>query len=124
LRGALERFGEVRRTARRTSPKGGSPTEEYLLNQKQCLYLCTKSDAAHAVEITLAMVEVFDAYLGGRPVALPTQAIQAVRRSQGRSSVAMRTCLTCGQPFRSHGPGNRICPQCKKWVDYRSSALA
>ena len=25
-----------------------------------------------------------------------------------------RTCLRCGKPFPSHGPGNRICPRCAK----------
>lgn len=31
--------------------------------------------------------------------------------------IKQRTCLKCGQPFDSTGPGNRICPRCHKIND-------
>lgn len=56
---ALERFGEVFRTARKTTSKGGRPTEENYLNEKQATYICTKSETDNATEIVIHMVEVF-----------------------------------------------------------------
>jgi hypothetical protein len=36
-------------------------------------------------------------------------------RSGLRSArTAVRTCLSCNRPFRSRGPGNRICSQCRE----------
>ena len=29
----------------------------------------------------------------------------------------MRTCLACGKPFPSSGPGNRRCPKCQAKMD-------
>lgn len=29
-------------------------------------------------------------------------------------SVKQRVCLKCDQPFRSFGPGNRICSRCRR----------
>ena len=65
-REALDRFGEVIRTVRKTSSRGGRPGRTFWLNKRQCLYLCTKSEAARATEVTIQMVEVFDAQLAGR----------------------------------------------------------
>lgn len=61
----LARFGEVCTTAVQTSKKGGRPGEASWLNEKQALYLCAKSDAPNAVEITIVMVEVFHAAITG-----------------------------------------------------------
>jgi hypothetical protein len=30
-----------------------------------------------------------------------------------------RKCLTCGDTFSSHGPGNRICSDCKEGESFR-----
>lgn len=60
---ALIRLGEVFSTVEKTSPAGGRPAPTYWLNKKQALYLCTKSEAPLATEVTLQMVEVFDAWL-------------------------------------------------------------
>ncbi|MGR7993824.1 hypothetical protein [Xanthobacter sp. ZOL 2024] len=62
---ALQRFGGVSSTVDETGPKGGRPGKTYWLNKKQALYLCTKSETADATEVTIQMVEVFDAYLKG-----------------------------------------------------------
>lgn len=77
----LERFGEVRRTARRTpSALGGSPTEAFLLNRKQALYLCAKSETPRAAEVTIQMVEVFDQALGLRDEAKTVKVREHWRR--------------------------------------------
>ena len=67
-REALERFGQVSVTATETGPKGGRPGKTYWLNKKQALFICTKSETANATEVTIQMVEVFDAHLAGKPV--------------------------------------------------------
>src|SRR3546814_6542715 len=71
-RDALARLGQVCATVAQTRPAGGRPATAYWLNQKQALYLCTKSEAPLATEVTLQMVEVFDAWLD-RP-RLPAEA--------------------------------------------------
>ena len=58
---ALERLGEVFATVAKTSAKGGRPTSEYHLNKEQAIYICSKSETANAVDITLHVIEVFDA---------------------------------------------------------------
>lgn len=68
---ALERFGEVFGTVRKTSSKGGRPSKDYWLSKKQALYLCTKSEAKNATEVTIQMVEVFDAFLSNRQPGTP-----------------------------------------------------
>ena len=30
---------------------------------------------------------------------------------------AVRTCLRCGRPFGSVGPGNRLCGRCSEWAE-------
>jgi len=64
----LEEFGEVRPTVGRTSPQGGAPGEEYWLNEKQALFICTKSEAKNALDITIQMIEVFSAWRHGQLV--------------------------------------------------------
>ena len=34
-----------------------------------------------------------------------------------RNQVKPRTCLACGEEFKSEGPGNRICPDCRPLED-------
>jgi hypothetical protein len=64
-REALERLGEVFRTVRKTSPKGGRPTSEFWLTKKQAVYLCTKAETERAITVTIQIVELFDAVTGG-----------------------------------------------------------
>lgn len=64
----LSRFGEVVSTVEKTSAKGGRPGKAYYLNKKQALYICTKSETENATEVTIQMVEVFDAYTSGKTV--------------------------------------------------------
>ncbi len=73
----LERFGEVLVMATKTrlnsgnevfftvkkTPVGGRPGKDYYLNRKQVLYICAKSQTPNAAEVTITMVEVFDAWM-------------------------------------------------------------
>ena len=52
----LERFGTCASVAHVVR---GNKTTEYYLTEKQALYLCTKSKAEKAVDITIQMVKVF-----------------------------------------------------------------
>lgn len=69
---SLKRFGEVCSTVERTLKSndnlGGRPGKAYYLNKKQALYICTKSETENATEVTIQMVEVFDAYTSGKPI--------------------------------------------------------
>jgi phage regulator Rha-like protein len=69
---SLRRFGEVCSTMEQTMKNkdnlGGRPGKAYYLNKKQALYICTKSETENATEVTIQMVEVFDAYTSGKPV--------------------------------------------------------
>lgn len=67
-RKALEWFGELLTTAVKTSAVGGRPGKTYLLNRKQALYVCAKSETPRAAEVTIAMVELFDGWLEGKQV--------------------------------------------------------
>lgn len=63
---ALCRFGEFRGTCRENKTGGrGRPTNCYMLNEKQALYITAKSNTERAAEITVAMVEVFSAWRHG-----------------------------------------------------------
>lgn len=92
---ALKRFGEVSATvaetlknkgkfvsstADETAHKGGRPGKTYWLNKKQALYLCTKSETANATDVTIQMVEVFDAYQSGALAVEKPVKVRAHRR--------------------------------------------
>lgn len=69
---SLKRFGEVcsavEQTLKNKNNSGGRPGKAYYLNKKQALYICTKSETENATEVTIQMVEVFDAYTSGKTV--------------------------------------------------------
>ena len=67
---ALRRFGEVSVTVTETGPKGGRPGKVFWLTKRQCLFICTKSETTNATEVTIQMVEVFDAYTTGKTVTV------------------------------------------------------
>ena len=74
-RAALERFGEVCPAVGQTSSRGGRPGRVFWLTKKQALYLCTKSETERATEITILVVEVFDALMSGAaPARIPVKA--------------------------------------------------
>lgn len=56
---------------------------------------------------------------GGRPIAGPytshQNAVTALRGVEARRKpVLIRQCLGCDNHFKSIGPGNRLCPSCRK----------
>jgi len=65
---ALKRFGGVSPTVGDRPETGGRPPTTYWLNKKQCLYICTKSETKNATEVTIQMVEVFEAVTSGKIV--------------------------------------------------------
>lgn len=54
--------------AGKTLPQGGRPGKTFLLNRKQCLYICAKSETPKAAEVTIMMVDLFDNWLEGKPI--------------------------------------------------------
>ena len=55
-----------------TANHGGSPHDEYWLNEEQALFLCTRSEAKGAVALTKQMVMIFAAWRRGQlPPAPP-----------------------------------------------------
>lgn len=77
-RDPLSQFGSISVTAtENTDPLGrGRPGKSYLLNRKQALYLCTKSETPRAAEVTIQMVEVFDAWMQKRQAPMPLHLAQ------------------------------------------------
>lgn len=88
---ALERFGELVCCTVKQTPKGGRPGREYYLNEKQALYLCTKSEAEHAIELTIQMVEVFHQVRRGQS---PTR--QAPDHDQFDPAAYAQEAIRCG----------------------------
>ena len=61
----LERFGDIAKTIEKPAGRG-RPGVVNWLNKRQALYICTKSETSVATEVTIQMVEVFDAYTAQR----------------------------------------------------------
>jgi hypothetical protein len=74
-REALERLGEVCGMAPQTSRKGGRPTVQFWLTKKQAIYITTKAETDRATDITIALVELFDAVTSGAGPAAPSSAL-------------------------------------------------
>jgi hypothetical protein len=68
---ALNRFGPIIRTIRKNQGRGRPALEAYL-NKRQALYICTKAETTWATEVTIQMVEVFDAFTSGSSEMMPT----------------------------------------------------
>jgi hypothetical protein len=74
---ALSALGAVCRMVRQTSGKGGRPATEYYLNRRQAIFITAKSETAEATDITIEIIERFDAYERGEaPLALAGQVVQ------------------------------------------------
>jgi phage regulator Rha-like protein len=72
---ALSALGAVCRTVRQTSSdKGGRPATEYYLNRKQAIFVTAKSATTEATEITIEIIERFNAYERG---VMPRQIAEA-----------------------------------------------
>nr|WP_222532535.1 phage antirepressor KilAC domain-containing protein [Azospirillum sp. 412522] len=65
-----------------TSPKGGRPGKAHYLNRKQAIFITAKSETAEATEITIEIIERFDAYERGVTVqqfTIPQTLSEALR---------------------------------------------
>lgn len=60
----LSEFG-ILPTVGKIHAAAGRPTDEYFLNRRQALFLCAKSETELALEVTAAMVRLFDSALEG-----------------------------------------------------------
>lgn len=72
----LARMGVLATVAKTSSGKGGRPTDEYYLNRKQAVFITAKSETPEATDITIEIIERFDAYERG--VAPPALALTQV----------------------------------------------
>jgi len=61
----MERYGEVFATVAKTSPSGGRPTNEYLLNEAQSLLTCALSNAPKAPDARQMLIVGFMAWRKG-----------------------------------------------------------
>lgn len=77
--GALAALG-VSATVAETSSKGGRPGKAYYLNRKQAIFITAKSETAEATEITIEIIEKFDAYEKG---LASSDADELARRTDG-----------------------------------------
>ncbi|KAB8122459.1 hypothetical protein D3W54_14810 [Komagataeibacter medellinensis] len=65
----LGRMGVCATASQTSGSKGGRPTEAYYLNRKQAIFITAKSETAISTDITIEIVERFDAYeRGEQPV--------------------------------------------------------
>lgn len=64
--GELTKYGEVFATVAKTLPNGGRPTEEYWLNEPQCVLVCMFSRTDKAADVRKEIIDVFLAWRRGR----------------------------------------------------------
>lgn len=71
IRNLIERHADalaalgISATVAETSPKGGRPGKAHYLNRKQAIFITAKSETSEATEITIEIIEKFDAYEHG-----------------------------------------------------------
>lgn len=88
----LAKHGDVLTTVVKTSSKGGRPTSEYWLNERQAYRLCMWSAAANADAVQEQMVEVFYAYRHGHLTeSNPTLAALTQRIDEIQASIRLLT---------------------------------
>ncbi len=88
IRNLIERHADalvalgVSATVAETSPKGGRPGKAHYLNRKQAIFITAKSETPEATEITIEIIERFDAYERGAMApqfAIPQTLSEALR---------------------------------------------
>jgi phage antirepressor YoqD-like protein len=62
---AISALGAVCGMVPQTSEKGGRPATEYYLNRRQAIFITAKSETAEATDITIEIIQKFDAYERG-----------------------------------------------------------
>jgi phage antirepressor YoqD-like protein len=67
----LTRMGVCATVAQTPGLAGGRPATEFYLNRKQAIFITAKSETAEATEITIQIIEAFDAYERGARASDP-----------------------------------------------------
>ena len=83
-KGALAALGVSATVAETSGKKGGRPGKAYYLNRKQAVFITAKSDTPTATDITIEVIEKFDAYERGLiapPVAADIDALEVAARA-------------------------------------------
>ncbi|RJF83434.1 hypothetical protein D3877_01820 [Azospirillum cavernae] len=73
-REALERLGGICGAVPQNRGRG-RPTVQFWLTKKQAIYITTKAETDRATDITIALVELFDAVTSGAVPAAPSSAL-------------------------------------------------
>lgn len=77
----LDRMGVRATVAQTPSERGGRPAEAYYLNRKQAIFITAKSETAEAADITIEIIERFDAYERGEAKpAIPALKPKRIRK--------------------------------------------
>ena len=83
---------------------GGRPSIGFYLNKKQAIFITAKSETPKAIEVTLAIIERFDAYERAAAVPLPamdpSHALSVVREARETFGIpaARRAWIALGLP--------------------------
>lgn len=78
--GALRALGVISMVEITSGAKGGRPGTAYYLNRKQAIFITAKSETAAATDITIEIIERFDAYERGAAPAIkaPANMVEAL----------------------------------------------
>ncbi|HYD29762.1 MAG TPA: phage antirepressor KilAC domain-containing protein [Azospirillaceae bacterium] len=89
---ALLKMGVCPTVGRASGPNGGRPTEDFYLNRKQAIFITAKSETPEATDITIEIIERFDAYERGsvQPIAIPQTLSEALRLAADQADLIER----------------------------------
>ena len=78
---SLKQMGVFATVAKTRNPAGGRPSNEFYLNRKQAIFITAKSETSEATDITIEIIERFDAYERGEQpqFAIPKSYAEALR---------------------------------------------
>lgn len=90
----LGRMGVLATVAKTSSEQGGRPATEFYLNRKQAIFITTKSETPEATDITIEIIERFEAYEQG---AAKSGADLATLSFSRRLAIVREVRLTMGR---------------------------
>ncbi|WP_052119961.1 Rha family transcriptional regulator [Inquilinus limosus] len=81
---SLEALGVSATVAETAGPLGGRPATAHYLNRKQAIFITAKSDTPTSTEITIEIIERFDAYERGEtsPATVPVSDLRMAREAR------------------------------------------
>lgn len=85
-------------------------------NPRLCLKVGQDTDVDCQVCSYCGQIQALIAFTRRKDAPLGIDRVCRACRKAGRQLAKQKTCLKCGNPFRSAGPANRICPPCQKAV--------